>query len=588
MIELKNIKKSYGNRVVLDDVTLSFKDQTISVIKGVSGCGKTTLLNLISGLLEDYEGEYLIDGKSAREEINARYRDKIGYIFQQSLLFRHMNVYENLKFILDDEDRILYYANLFEVEHLLEKNVEELSNGERQRISIIRALLLDPKILLCDEPSASLDPKQSEKLAETFGKLHDMGIIIIIATHEECFNDIADSIINIHYGKIQNETVNHKDVVVQKREEAVSEKKKAWKADLNFALHRNKRSGKVLNLILILIFLTLALSISVILHFSGEYKEYIYTQYPYHMISLKSKFIDSELRGIDYKVYENIRIQGKDNLFLPYYEYKDSAFRIPRAIEYGKFPESSNEIILSQDYVQDVMKTDLDKVVGKDITFDRKTYTISGVLTNEESVLNSIYDKNPYMQGLNQPVVFMEYEELYKHNVEIIKTEESMIAVDIEKGTEAYNHIKDVIGFPWMSNVNENVSVISFYTKLIMGCLLCLGVIVFLFLTNIIFLELYYRKKELGFLQIFSVSKKRIRRIVFLEYFSKIVLALIMSDIAYVIIGFVIKHMFGFMFWLSIGELLLLHLFVVVYMYALTLLPLSRILKKPIIELIKE
>lgn len=593
MIRLENITKSFGKQKVLDHISLEFKENTITVIKGVSGCGKTTLLNILGGFIDDFEGSYLIDGIDVKEAMKHGYRKEIAYVFQQSLLFQHMNILDNLKFIVNDTQRILEYAKLFEVEHLLDKKVEEISNGERQRISIIRALLLNSKVLLCDEPSASLDLKQSLMLAKTIKKLKGLGKIIIIATHENCFDDICDQMIDLHYGKVKHIEQTEDLQVSEVKPQCIKKQPKYLKIDLQFVLDRAKKKGKLTNIVLSVIFLAFLFSISVILHFSSSYETYMYQQYPYQIIniekdSMQRLFQRNDLKDVHYKLYKDIKIHENGYDVLPYYAYKDSALRIPRAIQYGTFPTSNNQVLVNQDYVSKVLqKKEIEEAIGEKVTIQGKSYEIAGILTKNETVLNTIEERNVYFDSLSKPILFCNYEELLTLEHEENETDSYMISIDVNVNSPTFETISDTVRSPWLSILQENITSVSFLALLVLICLVVVVFIIFIFLTNILYMELYTRKKEFGFLQLFSVSKRRIKRLVLLENINKIIIAIIVSDIAYVLLGMYIKWQYGFMFWLTLPEFIGLHLLVILYIMLLTRIPLHILLKKPIIELME-
>lgn len=147
MITLTHICKKFGKKEVLKNISVAFEPGKLYVIKGVSGCGKTTLLNILSCLDFSFEGEYRYREEVIKKKNSAKFRSKIGYVFQQSLLIANMSMKENLSFIYDDEEQIQYYANMFHVDHLLDQYPSQLSGGERQRFAIIRALLLDLSLI---------------------------------------------------------------------------------------------------------------------------------------------------------------------------------------------------------------------------------------------------------------------------------------------------------------------------------------------------------------------------------------------------------------------------------------------------------
>lgn len=170
-------------------LSFTFSPGKIYVIKGVSGCGKSTLLNIMGGLDTHYTGLYQWDSEPVPsdnpEKLDA-FRRQIGYVFQQSLLLSHLTVQQNLEWIRNEPALITYYAEKLGVQALLSSYPEQLSGGERQWIAIIRALLHQPKLLLADEPTASLDHENSLLCAQAFLEIKAPDSTIIIATHEDC------------------------------------------------------------------------------------------------------------------------------------------------------------------------------------------------------------------------------------------------------------------------------------------------------------------------------------------------------------------------------------------------------------------
>ena len=196
-IILNDINKSY-DRLVLDNLSYVFESGKLYVIKGVSGCGKSTLLNVISGLETEYDGKIHIEDGNMRK----------AHIFQYSLLISKLTVLENLMFIKNDVKEIKRLAEEFGVLDLLEKYPEMLSGGERQRVAIIRAMLLKPNVLFADEPTASLDDRNSRLIAKKLFELKSENVMVLVATHEHYFDEYADEIIDLHYGKIGCEVQN--------------------------------------------------------------------------------------------------------------------------------------------------------------------------------------------------------------------------------------------------------------------------------------------------------------------------------------------------------------------------------------------
>jgi ABC-type polar amino acid transport system ATPase subunit len=213
MIEVRDIRKNFGEQTVLDGMTTDFDQSGVTVILGPSGTGKSTLLRCIIGLETIDSGDILVDGLSVRKKENLRkIRQTCGMVFQQTILFPHLDVMENLvlspvKILKEDRKRAESRAK-----ELLEKvglsNKErsrhnELSGGEQQRIAIARALMMNPRALLLDEITSALDPEMSHDVLRILEKLANDGVVMLIVTHELSFaQKVASRILFLEKGKV--------------------------------------------------------------------------------------------------------------------------------------------------------------------------------------------------------------------------------------------------------------------------------------------------------------------------------------------------------------------------------------------------
>lgn len=200
MIELKNICKIYklpaGRKTVLKDLSLSIPEGDYLIISGANGCGKTTLLNIIAGLLLPSSGEYNYNGKQFETTPRGllRFRgEDIGYVSQHSFFVEKNTALKNILLPLELRHEAIHLndinalAQMLCVDALLRKRVGTLSTGERQKISLIRALIKNPKLLLLDEPTSALDAASRQAVATLLADYNAKGGTVVVATHDKEF-----------------------------------------------------------------------------------------------------------------------------------------------------------------------------------------------------------------------------------------------------------------------------------------------------------------------------------------------------------------------------------------------------------------
>jgi len=213
MVKLQNTSKSYSKRVILNDISLEIAKGDMIALMGRSGAGKTTLLNIL-GLLEIPDrGEYYLDGNLIRlnnDEIVSRIRrDYIGFVVQNYGLLNDKKIDYNIslplliKKLKKDEikDKVYETACAVGIEEHLNKYPYQLSGGECQRVSIARALIKNPKLILADEPTGALDEKSEQNIIQLLLELNRKGVTIVIATHN---SEVANICKKIFYIKNEN------------------------------------------------------------------------------------------------------------------------------------------------------------------------------------------------------------------------------------------------------------------------------------------------------------------------------------------------------------------------------------------------
>lgn len=218
MIEFKHVTKKFGDKVVLDDLSMIIPDGKITFIIGKSGEGKSVTIKHILGLMKPSSGRVFIGGKDLSElspnQIRAQ-RRKIGMLFQQAALFDSLSVFENIAFplveygelsqreIIDRAREVLGQVGL---EGCEEKMPNELSTGEKKRVGLARALAPRPEIILYDEPTTGMDPMVSEMIDDLIVKVgkSDKNLTSVVISHDlKASLDIADYIVMLYQGKVQ-------------------------------------------------------------------------------------------------------------------------------------------------------------------------------------------------------------------------------------------------------------------------------------------------------------------------------------------------------------------------------------------------
>lgn len=208
MLELKSISKQFGQKIVLEEISLQIGRGEIVSLLGQSGSGKTTLLNIILGLTKMTKGEILFNGKDMSR---VRMKDRnFNIVFQDYALFPHLNAYENIVYGLRNrkgvttEQEVRRYVEMLGLETHLTKKIGELSGGQKQRVALARTLVAKPDILLLDEPLSALDGVIKESIKEHIREIaRELLLTTIIVTHdpEEALT-LSDKVLLIHEGRI--------------------------------------------------------------------------------------------------------------------------------------------------------------------------------------------------------------------------------------------------------------------------------------------------------------------------------------------------------------------------------------------------
>jgi sulfate transport system ATP-binding protein len=214
-IEVRNLYKAFGRTVVCDDLNLTIPSGELVALLGPSGSGKTTLLRIIAGLEVPERGEVLFHGEDATgRDVRDR---KVGFVFQHYALFGHMTIFDNVAFGLqvrpkvtrpgkaEIRSKVMELLKLVQLDWLADRYPHQLSGGQRQRIALARALAVEPRVLLLDEPFGALDARVRKDLRRWLRRLHDeMHTTSVFVTHDqEEAMEVADRVVVMNEGRIE-------------------------------------------------------------------------------------------------------------------------------------------------------------------------------------------------------------------------------------------------------------------------------------------------------------------------------------------------------------------------------------------------
>lgn len=206
-IQAKNITKKYGQRTVLNNVNMNIEAGEFVALMGESGCGKTTLVNILGLIDSEFDGEVKYDGKvvSSSKYKRQLLKNDISFVFQNYGLIDNKTVEYNLSLLLNikklnkrERKKVMNYAlSKVGLNDFLDKRVYELSGGEQQRVALSKIFLKKPKLIIADEPTASLDSVNEKEVMQYFRELNESGCTIVVVTHSSNVANYAKKIIKI-------------------------------------------------------------------------------------------------------------------------------------------------------------------------------------------------------------------------------------------------------------------------------------------------------------------------------------------------------------------------------------------------------
>lgn len=608
MLEIRNLKKQFNHQLIFNNLNLKIEGCMMLGIIGKTGRGKTTLLNILGGNDSDYEGEVLFNGINVKDYSDPYRRNYVGFFFQQSLMLSNWSIKDNLEI-----DSMLFgfkknYQSFFDQLALsVAKNnkVKQLSGGQIQRLSCIRALNKFPSILLCDEPTSALDYQNSIKMMELL-KLHSKQAIVIVVSHnEQLLRNFCDNILDLNQSQLENYYFKGTTPL---RLNSVNERSKKNKLRLVLKSIKVRKQRNVLTSFAIGIgtFLTM-----MTLLLSGQLKKEVINElgkiFPQNCISLRFKDLTYHIN--ENKAKEIIQYARGGYLNLPLLEFdgistnslEQNYLFIPdqskiisdkTSLKFGRFPLNENEILLSENTYQRLFQNQIgeQEVYGlyrynnQEVKTNLKVVGVVNEHTNMDTIYRNSLDELTLVKKLfNLENVSGDYLMLY------LDTDPNQI---IENLKNRYTDMEfKIVGETTLQKVEKILDYVSYFLYFLTVFVL---ISIFLLLGMSVYLSITEKLKEMGLFRLLGASKNdvvvlQILEVVLISIFGILVgmlvnflvidsIGMILNDV----LGFNLHFMFSFFDLVNVGSGLLL-LSVISSLY-----PILKTKQYAILDLIKQ
>ncbi len=558
MLEIINITKKYHYQKVIDSLSMTLPDCGLIAVVGKSGCGKTTLLNIIGGIDKDYSGQILFNNKNIRF-----IKKNIGYLFQSFHLISWLNVINNIRLPLFFKRGNLTYQDMLGLKDLKRQNISNLSLGQRQRIAFLRAFSFDSRIVLCDEPTASLDELNAIQLMELLKEESSSKLIILVSHDMEVVKKYSDEIFYMEDGKI----INHQIINQPKKIEDISRYKKAKKPKLFLSLyalfhHRSRTIQMIIALTLSLSCIILTFSISQ--GFYNQLYEYIDSLVPASSISFRLKS-HGHIHLQDLNDFNNESYVLHSHLFLNQYELiafgevrdkynsqyiieigNDSGFIKDELLLKGRMMKNNDEIVVSKEAAMRYLQSkDVEMLIGREVNLwykhlnkvRGKKVKIVGIYENKDQ-FNSIY----YLKEAH----FSHIESLF-HDNSIMSTYGILYVNDSTKDyhklVKKYHQYEfKEVGKGTKDQMNSFMEKIKYV--LMSFSLLAILSSVFL-IGEVMFLEVVQKKKDIAIMKCFHANYSDISLFIFNQSFIIYLIACFFSFVIFVSFQSLFNHLFS-------------------------------------------
>ena len=545
MLEIKNLTKRY-DEIIIDNLNINFPSTGMVVIVGASGCGKTTLLNIIGGIDSDYEGEIYLDHQNIRG-IKKYCRRHIGFIFQNFNLINWLNIKDNYllpkfftktlsKRAIEDQEEKLG------LKKYAKKKIKILSGGQKQRVALLRAMVKNVDILLCDEPTGSLDDENAKVVFDILQAEAKERLVIVITHNEQLAYLYGDQVFSMQQGKLIGKySRNKNDLFYSRLNERTSPLKLYQLALLQYRANfmRNAKISLGIMIALVCIMITFTLSGSL----QSQIKSQLNNIFPDQLISMQNRYKNpisyqelltlTKLPSSTYvygepRDYEFMGVSLQDHYEMEKTVYVSDMTKIIKdeQLELGKVMNKSNEIVLSKTnavHLQEDYQHLLNKFVYGYYLKDEEIKSIALKVVgigNEVTAFDTIY--------VNELANLEQISEVYKIPIEQVNCQIAMLNINNQENVKST--LKNLEKqYPQMNfkvageDISKRIDDFLLQIQRILLLFSSLAIVAACFLIGeVLYLSVVEKTKDIGIFKCLGASKLQIMSLVLLESFTLI------------------------------------------------------------------
>lgn len=585
MLELRNIVKRYRFHKIIDNLSMELPEYGLIAIIGPSGCGKSTLLHIIGGIDKNYQGKILYKGKNA----NKLYRKKeVGFLFQAFHLIQWLNIRKNIMLpLFYRRNRYPQYKERLDINDCLNQKVYQLSLGQRQRACFLRVMSFYPKILLCDEPTASLDSYHALEMMKLLKEESKKRLVVFVSHDLKLVDEYSDEIYYMKDGKVINHEVKNSVKGESKLQCSKSLKKPRILLSIQ-ALRENKTRMLQVLIGLILSLTTILMTLSLSQGFHQQLNLYIESMIPPSSISFRLK--NHQAMDIE-KLTEEERIKHI-HLYPDQYEllgisdinekyvmgnsidiYDDSGYLREEDLLYGRLMNNEDEIVLSHLTVYRYLNHNrVEELINKEIMLWFKyshqvrgcKVKVVGISKNKDT--ECVY----YKQGANLKLIQSVYKDRNiqcSYGLMFVDDQKESIEY-LEKNYKTYE-FKEV-----GKSTKENIDSFMVKVKYVLLLFSSLAILSSLFLIGeVMFLEVVSKRKDIAIMKCFGAKGFDVVLLIFYQSVILYVLAVVCSFVFFIVIKNILNAIFQMEMLINIPLIILdFQLFSMVYLIGFLLL----------------